>query len=148
MALERDASVFRSFGVYVQQGDRFVEPIPVTSRSRRVLERTLPGLKDAVRIHVHERAAGKALTTIRALRDYARGGGMDVDSEVRTILRILGLDPVVDERLCRGVREWVVEYHRTLMNPTGSIKWPSDCSPTNRPMMSLRDVEEQAPIFD
>jgi len=148
MALERDASVFRSFDVYVQQGDRFVEPIPITSRSRRVLERTLPGLKEALRTHVHERTAGRALTTIRALRDYAQGGGMNVEGEVATLLGILGLDPVTDERLCRCVREWVVEYHRTLMNPTGSMKWPADCSPTTQPMRSLRDVEEQAPIFD
>jgi hypothetical protein len=148
MALERDASVFRSFGVYVRQGDRFVEPIPITSRSRRVLERTLPGLKEAVRTHVHERAANKALTTIKSLREYAQGGGMTVPGEVETLLHILGLDPAVDGRLCECVREWVTEYHRTLMNPTGSIKWPSDCSPSNKPMMSLRDVEEQAPIFD
>jgi hypothetical protein len=148
MALERDASVFRSFGVYVRQGDRFVEPIPITSRSRRVLDRTLPGMKEAVRSHVHERATGRALTTIRALGDFARGGGMNVDSEVQELLRILGLDPTTDERLCCCVREWVEEYHRSLLNPTGSIKWPADCSPTNKPMISLRDVEEQAPIFD
>jgi hypothetical protein len=147
MALERDASVFRSFAVYVQQGDRFVEPIPITSRSRRVLERTLPGLKDAVRLHVHERASRKGLTTIRALAEYARGGGMNVESEVARLLSILGLDPTTDERLCQCVREWVADYHRMLMNPTGPMKWPADCSPS-RPMMSLRDVEEQAPIYD
>jgi hypothetical protein len=44
MALERDASVFRSFAPFVEQGDRFVESIPITRKSRRVLERTLPGL--------------------------------------------------------------------------------------------------------
>ncbi len=68
--------------------------------------------------------------------------------EIATLLRILGLDPATDERLCRCIREWVAEYHRALMNPTGSVKWPSDCSPTHAPMRSLRDVEEQAAIFD
>lgn len=148
MALERDASVFRSFNVYVQQGDRFVEPIPITSRSRRVLDRTLPGLKEAIRTHVHERHSGRALTTIRSLRDFAQNGGMSVQGEIDAIFRILGLDPATDERLCRCVHNWVVDYHRTLMNPTGSVKWPSDCSPTNAPMRSLRDVEEQGPIYD
>lgn len=148
MALERDASVFRSFSVYVQQGDRFVEPIPITNRSRRVLDRTLPGLKEAIRTHLHERQSGRALTTIRALRDFAQNGGMTIEGEIEILLKILGFDPVVDERLCRCVREWVTEYHRTLMNPTGAIKWPSECSPTHPPMRSLRDVEEQASIYD
>ena len=44
IARERDAAVFRLFPKFIEQADRFVEPIPVTRRSRRVLRRTAPGI--------------------------------------------------------------------------------------------------------
>ena len=64
MPLERDASLFRSFKSFVEQGDRFVEAVPITRRSKRVLERTLPGLMMARLYHLHERNSGQALTVI------------------------------------------------------------------------------------
>src|SRR4029453_623298 len=51
---ERDASVFRSFAPFVLQGDRFVEPVPVTGRSRRVLDRTVAGMMLARVLMLHE----------------------------------------------------------------------------------------------
>ncbi len=53
MGRERDAGVYRHFEKFVEHGDRFVEPIPITKRSRRVLERTLPGLEMARLLHIH-----------------------------------------------------------------------------------------------
>ena len=47
MARERDASTFRSWEQFVTQGDRFVESVPITNRSTRVLEQTMPGLFSA-----------------------------------------------------------------------------------------------------
>ena len=70
MARERDAGVHRAFEQFVRQGDRFVEPIPITRRSKRVLERTASGLVMARLLHVHEMTWGKALTTVKALREY------------------------------------------------------------------------------
>lgn len=43
MTRERDTSVYRAFPEFVTHGDRFVEPIPITRKSRRVLERTISG---------------------------------------------------------------------------------------------------------
>ena len=43
IARERDSAVFRSFPQFVSHSDRFVEPVAITRRSRRVLERTIPG---------------------------------------------------------------------------------------------------------
>ena len=56
IAHERDAGVFRSFQHFVTQGDRFVEPIPITRRSRRVLDRTVNGLVMARFLHLYEPA--------------------------------------------------------------------------------------------
>jgi len=69
IARERDASVFKAFPQYVSQGDRFVEPIPITGRSRRVLERTLPGLAFARILLMHEPIAGRSVAKARVLRD-------------------------------------------------------------------------------
>ena len=37
IARERDASVFRNFEKFVKQGDRFVEPIPITDSSEKIV---------------------------------------------------------------------------------------------------------------
>ena len=43
MVYERDAKVFRSFNTFVQHGDRFVEPVAITRKSRNVIAKTMPG---------------------------------------------------------------------------------------------------------
>ena len=57
MGVERDASVFRTFDVFVRQGDRFVEPIAITRKSRRVLDHTFPGMFLARVLGIHEPSA-------------------------------------------------------------------------------------------
>jgi len=143
---ERDASVFRSFAQFVSQGDRFVEPIPVTRRSRRVLARTLPGLMLGRIYGVHELHSDIPLTTVRRLRDYFTAKGIDARSEYSELVKLLGFTGRMDELLTKDVDEWLAEFFRNLNTPTGNFTFPADLCPDSKPMISLRDVESQAPI--
>lgn len=147
MARERDAGVFRSFPSFVRQGDRFVEPVPITKRSRRVLDNTLPGMFFARLRQVHEPSSSKALTTAAALRDYYRAGNLDLDVEYEALCDVLDLTRAIDEQLRSDIRRWLEDFFEALDRVDGTLKWPDDLSPTGKPMISLRDVEEQAPIY-
>lgn len=148
MARERDASVFRSFAQYVGHGDRLVEPVPITRRSRRVLERTLPGLAMARLYAVHEPLAGGALTTVARLRDYFARAAITAGTEASAAIEALRLTGPEDERIRQDVREWYRDFFAALNDPSGTIKFPRDLCPRGEmPMISLRDVEEQAPIM-
>ncbi len=145
---ERDAGVFRSFGPFTQQGDRFVDAVPITRRSRRVLERTLPGLILARVLHVHEARAGTALTMVRSLRKYVGQSGLTSEDEYEAVVRMLGMDGSLDVHARRDIEMWMQQFFRNLNLPQGTFRWPSDLSPTGQPMRSLRDVERQAPVQD
>lgn len=147
MGRERDAAIHRLFEKYVQQGDRFVEPIPITKRSRRVLQRTAAGMELARLLAVHEPASGEALTTVRTLRKYFEGGGFTESDEFQALARYLQLGGQLDDGLRSDLEEWVHEFIRNLENPDPEARFPSDLSPTGGAMRSLRDVEEQAPIY-
>ncbi|MER2218881.1 helicase C-terminal domain-containing protein [Methylobacterium brachiatum] len=144
---ERDAGVFRSFAKFVEQGDRFVEPVPITRKSRRVLERTTAGLAMARILAIHEPRAGGSLATVAALQRYRTAGHLDFDAERTAIANWLGIDPQRDEGLWADLCEWFRDFERNLVQPTPDIRFPSQASPTGSPMMSLRDVEEQVPLF-
>jgi len=147
MARERDASVFRSFRKFVQQGDRFVEPIPITRRSRRVLEKTIAGLVLARILMVHEPRSRDALTTVNKLRGYFVKNGVTESSELEAVIQMLGFDSNLDEALRNDLQKWFRRFFENLMDPGGTFKWPSDLCPTGKAMRSLRDVEEEAPIL-
>lgn len=147
MARERDASVYRSFEHFVRQGDRFVEPVPISRRSRRVLERTIAGLVQARILHVHEQKSGRSLVTIERFREYCGKGGFSKEAESKALIEALGLTDTLDEALREDLVHWFDDFMANLDNPTPGTKWTSELSPTSGPMLSLRDVEEQAPIF-
>ncbi len=147
IARERDAAVFRSFGAFVRQGDRFVEPVPVTRRSRRVLERTLPGLELARVLAVHEPRSLKSLTTVKSLREYCADHNINASGEFAALVHALDLTDPLDERLTEDAEHWLEEYYHNLFEPVGTARFPGDlCPGERRPMLSLRDVEEQAPV--
>jgi hypothetical protein len=146
MARERDASVFRSFTQFVHHGDRFVEPIPITRRSRRVLARTVAGLELARITHLYEPRSGQALSTVSRLRAYFQQVGVTADGELDALTTLLGLDGPLDERLREDIEDWLGQFFRNLTDPAGTFRFPSDLCPLGPPMLSLRDVEEQAPI--
>ena len=144
---ERDAGIFRSFKQFIEQGDRFVEPIPVTRRSRRVLDRTIAGLELARLLVIHEASSGGALTTLRAFKDYVDSGKFDVDVEFDALVETLGLQSELDEPLKRDLQEWFEELRHNILVPPNDARFPSDLSPSGPPMLSLRDVEKQVPVI-
>jgi hypothetical protein len=144
---ERDAGVFRSFRQFVEQGDRFVEPIPVTRRSRRVLDRTVAGLELARLLVIHEASSGTALTTLRTFKDYVSSGKFDVGVELNALIEALGLTSALDEPLRRDLQAWFEELRHNILVPPNDARFPSDLSPSGPPMLSLRDVEKQVPVI-
>jgi len=144
---ERDAGVFRSFTKFVEQGDRFVEPIPITRRSRRVLARTTAGLELARILTIHEPRSGASLGSLKKLREYVVGGGMDFEREKEILLEYLGIDFKHDPDLVRDLEKWFLDFKRNILQPLPDHRFPGDASPTGQPMMSLRDVEDMVPLF-
>lgn len=143
---ERDAGVFRAFPEFIRQGDRFVDPIPITKRSRRVLEKTIAGLELA-RIRVlHETLGSPPLTTVKALRDYAKSGKLDLGLELKSIIGMLKLEDELDEVLVKDIQGWFERFENNIESPPPDAKFVSDLSPTGDPMLSLRDVEKQVPV--
>jgi hypothetical protein len=146
MARERDAAIHRLFAKYVEQGDRFVEPIPVTRRSRRVLERTVAGLELSRILMIHEPKAEKSLVGIDQLRRYLVANSSS-DAELSTLSKYLGLVGPLDEQLKVDLEEWLNNFFRNVESPPPNARFASDLCGNGPPMMSLRDVEEQANIF-
>lgn len=146
IAREREMANYLQFGPFVQQGDRFVDPVAVTRRSRRVLAVTTPGIVEARRLSVHEPASRQSLTTVPWLRDYYAAAGISADSEFGEICAALGINEDADEKLRDDLRLWLSNYFTVLNDPATTVRWPSELSPSGSVMRSLRDVEEQAPV--
>lgn len=145
MTRERDASVYRAFPQFVSHGDRFVEPIPITRKSRRVLERTISGLELARINLVHEPATGDRITTIKALNNAVRQKPDLLQQDEAAIAAELGLTED-DEFMRDQLHRWFEMFERNMREPPADSRFISDLSPTGQPMTSLRDVEEQAPV--
>lgn len=148
IAREREAATFGQFEKFVRQGDRFVEPIPITRRSRRVLRVTTPGLVEARRLAVHEPQSGRALTTVQTLRAFADSAGLSAQSEFDEIASALGLDGELDQWAREDLMGWLRTYFTVLRDPATSVRWPNELSPSGNVMRSLRDVEDSAPITE
>ena len=147
MALERDASVFRSFRSYVQQGDRFVEAIPITRKSRRVLERTLPGIVMARLRHIYEPTSPIALTLIERVQRFYDDNGISAETELARIVELLQFDPAIDAGLVEESRRLLTLFFRNLQDPPNSERFPDKLFSASV-MRSLRNVEDQAAIHD
>lgn len=147
IARERDAAIFRSFEAFIKQGDRFVEPVPVTRRSRRVLERTLPGIELARLRALHEPSSGKSLATVKRFREYCEANNIGAEGELEALVRGLGFSGPLDETMIEDLERWLEGFFHNLFEPVGDMRFPEDLCPDGRaPMLSLRDVEEQAPV--
>ena len=148
IARERDASIYRAFPQYVDQGDRFVEPIPITGRSRRVLERTMPGLAFARILMLHERKAKKTVWKAYGLKEYIEQHPGFKQEEAEAICGFLGYDENGTASLRADVFSWYEQFECNVGDPANSSKWANVLGPfSNGPMRSLRDVEEQVQIW-
>jgi hypothetical protein len=146
IARERDASMYRCFSQFVGQGDRLIEPIPITRRSRRVLDRTIAGLALSRMLMLHEPNSPQPLTTLPRVRDYLRTAGVDLASDALAVAQMLALAGERDAALRADIDDWYAQFARNIADPPAGAKFLSDVSPTGSPMLSLRDVEEQAPV--
>jgi hypothetical protein len=145
---ERDAEAFRHFSSFVTQGDRFVEPIPITRRSRRVLNLTMPGIVEARRLMLMEpKSPSQNLALPKNLRSFTQNAGLTPAGEAAAIAELLGFNGPADELLRDEISQWMATWFINLEDPATTAKWPSELGPT-RPMTSLRDVETSAPIHD
>jgi Helicase conserved C-terminal domain len=151
MGVERDASVFRSFDVFVRHGERFIEPIAITRKSRRVLNHTFSGLFMARVLGVHEprrvRGGEKQITTAEELRKYVQARPVSEQEEFESLCDALRLDPAADDDpLVQELKRLVRDTFRELLDPASDARWPSEVTP-RPPMLSLREVESQVPIY-
>jgi hypothetical protein len=147
IARERDAQTFRHFDKYVSQGDRFVDAIPITRRSRRVLAITMPGVMAARVLMLHEPASKQRLSTSSKLRQYAHDAGIGPVDEAASMAAILGLDGPEDSLHQQQIVDWVREWFAELEDPASKAQYTFQIGDPS-PMTSLRDVEAQAPIHD
>jgi hypothetical protein len=147
---ERDAKVFRSFPQFVEHADRLIDPVPITRRSRRVLELTFPGLFMGRVYGVHEPAALArgfgALTTPRNLRRAFQTMPVLEEDEYAALVALLGATGPLDEGIRNDIREYVRQVFRGINDPATPAQFVTDLMPL-QPMRSLRDVEEQVPVY-
>lgn len=143
---ERDAATFRQFHHYITHGDRFVDPVPITRRSRRVLRKTMPGIVEARRLMLMEPAAGN-LATVKALRGYAQSHNLSPADQTVEIARALGFDDEDSALLREEIREWLATWFANLFDPASPARFPNELSP-DAPMISLRDVESRVSVWE
>lgn len=148
---ERDAAVYRMFPAFVANADRLIEPVPITAKSRRVLELTFAGLEHARILGIHESdalAAGlRQLTRPAAVRRAFNRLPVPEPEELRALIETLQFEGPLDENLRRDLTEYVREFYRALNDPASAAEWVRQLFPTGEPMMSLRDVEQQATVY-
>ena len=148
---ERDAAVYRTFPSFVEHADRLIDPVPITAKSRRVLELTFAGLVQARLYGIHEPAAIaaglKQLTKPASVRRaFARLPVLEPD-ELDALVDMLDFEGPLDENLRQDITGYLREFYRALNDPASAAEWVRELFPTGEPMRSLRDVEQQAPVF-
>lgn len=142
---EREVATYAQFQHFIAQGDRFVEPIPITRASRRVLALTTVGAEEARRLAVHDYRSSRPLTSVRNLRDYYRTADVTADTETAALVDALGMTGPLDELQRADIAEWAEHYFERLEDPATTVRRPQELS-TTAPMRSLRDVETGIPV--
>lgn len=147
---ERDAAVYRTFPSFVAHADRLIDPVPITAKSRRVLELTFAGLAHARLLGIHEPAAVaaglKQLTKPGLVRRAFNTLPVLESDELKALTDMLSFTTPLDEHLRQDLTRYLREFYRALNDPANPADWVRELFPT--PLMrSLRDVEEQVPVF-
>jgi len=148
---ERDARVFSVFPSFINHMDRLVDPVPITAKSRRVLELTFAGIEQGRLYGIHEPTALagglKQLTLPARVRQAFSALPITEGDELEAIIRLLDFLGPLDENLRNDLEDYMRRFYRNLNDPASSAQWVSDLFPTGGPMRSLRDVEEQVPVY-
>jgi hypothetical protein len=147
---ERDHKVFRTFRQFVANADRLVDAVPITRRSRRVLELTFPGLVMGRILGIHEpEALGKgldALTTPSRFRTAITRLGLTEDAERAALESMLDATDALDEGLRLDIANYMRDFFREALDPVTTARFTSELLAKDT-MRSLRDVEAQVPIY-
>lgn len=147
---ERDAAVYRTFPSFVAHADRLIDPVPITAKSRRVLELTFAGLEQGRIYGIHEAAALaaglKPLTKPAPVRRAFGRLPVLEQGELDDLIAMLDFSGPLDENLREDLANYMREFFRALNEHASNVEWVSELFPTGEPMSSLRDVEEQAPV--
>ncbi len=148
---ERDAAVYRTFPSFVAHADRLIDPVPITAKSRRVLELTFAGLVQGRLYGIHEPAALAAelsqLTTPATVKRAFAKLPVHESRELEALIDMLGFDGPLEANLRNDITVYLREFYRALNDPASTATWVSDLFSTSAPMRSLRDVEKQAPVI-
>jgi hypothetical protein len=151
IARERDAAVFRVFPSFIEHMDRLVDPVPITAKSRRVLELTYAGIEQGRLYGIYEPAAlAQGLRQLTLPRDVRRAFTtlpVTEADELRAIIELLEFIGPLDENLRRDLTEYVRRFYFALNDTASTAQWISDLFPTGEAMRSLRDVEVQVPVY-
>lgn len=154
MLRERDAAVHRSFDHFVTHGDRLVEAVPVTRRSRSVLARTFPGLLMARLLGVHERASvssgGPVLTTVQRWRTAMRELPIGEAEELTALRELLDATQPLDTKLVDDLARYWEMVRQAVLDPATEEKFTGQLlqrAVGNEPMLSLRDVDIPVPVY-
>jgi len=112
---------------------------------------TFAGLVQARLYGIHEPAAVaaglKQLTKPAAVRRAFGRLPVLEGNELEALIDMLQFDGPLDENLRRDLSGYLREFYRALNDPASAAEWPSELFSTGEPMRSLRDVEQQAPVF-
>ena len=143
--------MYRTFPSFVQHADRLLDPVPITAKSRRILELTFAGLEQARIYGIHEPAAIAAglrqLTRPASVRRAFARLPVPEKVELDALVEMLAFGGPLDENLRQDLTTYVRDFFRALNDPATTAEWVSDLFSTGKPMLSLRDVEQQAPVF-
>ena len=94
----------------------------------------------------YEPESGKALTRIPDFRAYLASMSINPESELKAVCEYLGLDDPMYDLLRDDLEQWVELFFDRIETPPNDANWTGKLPPGGAPMMSLRDVEEQAPV--
>lgn len=151
IARERDAGVFRVFPSFVAHADRLIDPVPITAKSRRILELTFAGLEQGRIYGVHEPLAlARRLQPLTLPARLRRGFDqlrVTEAGELQAIIEMLRFTGPLDNNLRSDLEEYLRQFFRALRDPSNTAQWVSDLFSTGPPMRSLRDVEAQVPVY-
>jgi hypothetical protein len=95
---------------------------------------------------VHEPGARQALTSLSSLRRFLAAIPGVLEQDRDALLAALETDVVLDEAFRADLERWFEMFGRNIQSPPPDAKFPSDAWPKGKPMLSLRDVEEQVPV--
>jgi predicted protein tyrosine phosphatase len=97
--------------------------------------------------HLHEPISNGALTVISKVRQYFASNQIVPETELASLVQLLKISSDLDLPLREEAEQALRVFFSRINDPATAERFPNELFPTGV-MTSLRDVEEQAPIYD